>query len=213
MQTSHLASPLTALLLAGGQGTRMGGADKGWVELDGIALAERTAARLRPQADALLISANRNLERYAALGQVVTDAPGYAGCGPLAGLEAGLAACPTEWLITAPCDLPLLPDNLAARLMAPLRLGEAQISVAHCAGQPQPVCMALSRALLPSLRAYLAGGGRRVREWQAANSALAVAFDDAPLAFRNLNSPEDLARLEREWKDQASPPRAAPDQA
>ncbi|MEO9383897.1 molybdenum cofactor guanylyltransferase MobA [Chromobacterium phragmitis] len=194
---------VTALLLAGGQSSRMGGVDKGWLELNGVALAERAAARLRPQADALLISANRNLERYAALGEVVTDDPAYAGGGPLAGLEAGLAACHTEWLITAPCDLPLLPDNLAARLMAPLRLGEAQISVAHCAGLPQPVCMALSRALLPSLRAYLAGGGRRVREWQAANGALAVAFDDAPLAFSNLNSPEDLARLEEEWRSQA----------
>ncbi|POZ61461.1 molybdenum cofactor guanylyltransferase MobA [Chromobacterium alticapitis] len=206
MPACRHASPLTALLLAGGQGTRMGGADKGWVALDGVALAERTAARLRPQADALLISANRNLQRYAALGQVVTDAPEYERCGPLAGLEAGLAACATEWMITAPCDLPLLPDDLAARLMAPLLRGEARISVAHCAGQPHPVCMALSRALLPSLRDYLANGGRRVREWQAANGALAVVFDDAPRAFSNLNSPEDLARLEREWKDQARAP-------
>ncbi|KIA79017.1 molybdopterin-guanine dinucleotide biosynthesis protein MobA [Chromobacterium piscinae] len=203
MSTRSENEGITALLLAGGQGSRMGGVDKGWLELDGVALAERVAARLRPQADTLLISANRNLERYAALGRVVTDAAEFANCGPLAGLEAGLAACETTWLIAAPCDLPLLPENLAARLLAPLLLGEAQISVAHCAGHPHPVCMALLRTLLPSLRLYLTNGGRRVREWQAANGALAIAFDDAPLAFSNLNSPEDLARLEGKWRSQA----------
>ncbi|WP_199153717.1 molybdenum cofactor guanylyltransferase MobA [Chromobacterium sp. ASV23] len=196
--STHLENEgVTALLLAGGQGSRMGGVDKGWVELDGVALAERVATRLRPQADALLISANRNLERYAALGQVVTDAAEFANCGPLAGLEAGLAACATPWLLTAPCDLPLLPENLAARLLAPLRDGRSQLAVARSAGQAHPVCMALSITLLPSLRDYLRGGGRRVREWQAQAGALAVDFDDAPQAFRNLNTPQDLAALQK----------------
>ncbi|UTH72980.1 molybdenum cofactor guanylyltransferase MobA [Chromobacterium sp. IIBBL 290-4] len=193
---------LTALLLAGGQGTRMGGADKGWLMLEGQALAERVAARLRPQAEALLISANRNLQRYAALGLVIEDAPEFSECGPLAGLEAGLRACASDWLVTAPCDLPLLPADLAARLMEPLLQGEARISVAHCAGHPHPVCMALSRGLLPSLQAYLRGGGRRVREWQASAGAVAVAFDDLPEAFSNLNHPEDLAKLEQAWRQQ-----------
>ncbi|AUH51907.1 molybdenum cofactor guanylyltransferase [Chromobacterium sp. ATCC 53434] len=197
MSPSPLPDAVTALLLAGGQGARMGGVDKGWVALAGAPLAERVAARLRPQADALLISANRNRERYAALGQVVEDAAEFAGCGPLAGLEAGLAACRTRWLLSVPCDLPFLPTDLAERLLRPLRAGDAALAVACCAGQTQPVCMALSVALLPSLRDYLRAGGRRVREWQRAGGALQVAFDDVPDAFRNINGPEELAAAER----------------
>ncbi|MBP4046122.1 molybdenum cofactor guanylyltransferase MobA [Chromobacterium violaceum] len=197
MPASRPAEFVTALLLAGGEGRRMGGADKGWLELDGVPLAERAAARLRPQAGALLISANRNLERYAALGQVVADAAEFAGGGPLAGLEAGLSACDGDWLVTAPCDLPFLPDDLAARLMAPLLRGEAPLSVARCDGHPHPVCMAVCADLLPSLRAYLRGGGRKVREWQAQAGAAMVDFDDAPQAFRNLNTPDDLAAASR----------------
>ncbi|AOZ52297.1 molybdenum cofactor guanylyltransferase MobA [Chromobacterium vaccinii] len=193
MPSNRSAEFVTALLLAGGEGRRMGGADKGWIALDGVPLAERAAARLRPQADALLISANRNQERYAALGRVVADAAEFAGGGPLAGLEAGLSACPGPWLVTAPCDLPFLPDDLAARLLAPLLRGETALSVARCGGHPHPVCMAVSAELLPSLRDYLRGGGRKVREWQARAGAAMVDFDDAPQAFRNLNTPDDLA--------------------
>lgn len=85
----------------------MGGQDKGWLELVGAPLVELTLARLRPQLanGELLISANRNLERYAALARALPDAPEFAGCGPLAGLEAGLAACaaPGWWRFPATC--------------------------------------------------------------------------------------------------------------
>ncbi|WP_434628866.1 molybdenum cofactor guanylyltransferase MobA [Chromobacterium sp. CV08] len=193
------ADGMCALLLAGGQGMRMGRKDKGWLELAGAPLVELTLARLRPQLGKgeLLISANRNLERYAALARTLPDAPEFSGCGPLAGLEAGLAACSAPWLVAVPCDLPFLPADLASRLLAPLLRGEARLSAASCAGRQHPVCMALSVELLEDLRAYLRAGGRRVREWQARAGALQIAFDDAPEAFRNLNTPEELAAAER----------------
>ncbi|OHX14441.1 molybdenum cofactor guanylyltransferase [Chromobacterium sphagni] len=186
-------SQISGLILAGGQGSRMAGQDKGWLELAGLPLIVRVRARLQPQVGELLISANRNLPRYAAFGRTVPDAAEFAGCGPLAGLEAGLSVCATDWLVVAPCDLPFLPDDLAARLLAPLLRGEAKLSAAGCAGRQHPACMALSVELLADLRAYLRAGGRKVREWQAGVGALEVGFHDAPEAFHNLNTPDELA--------------------
>ncbi|WP_208856020.1 molybdenum cofactor guanylyltransferase MobA [Chromobacterium subtsugae] len=198
MKQTMEARRVSGLILAGGQGMRMGGQDKGWLELVGAPLVELTLARLRPQLanGELLISANRNLERYAALARALPDAPEFAGCGPLAGLEAGLAACAAPWLVAVPCDLPFLPADLASRLLAPLLRGEASLSAASCAGRQHPACMALSVELLEDLRAYLRADGRKVREWQARVGALQIDFDDAPEAFRNLNTPDDLAAAE-----------------
>ena len=83
--------PLTGLILAGGRGTRLGGVDKGLVELHGRPLVEYVLERLRPQTGAILINANRHHERYAAYGvPVIPDLEGGF-AGPLAGIAAGLA--------------------------------------------------------------------------------------------------------------------------
>ena len=100
-----------ALILAGGRGSRMGGVDKGLQLLEGRPLVAHVIERLAPQAASLLISANRNLDAYAALGhRVLADPPGLEFAGPLAGMLAGLEALPDDaWLLTAPCDCPRLP--------------------------------------------------------------------------------------------------------
>lgn len=169
----------------------MGGADKGLLDWRGKPLVAHVAARLAPQVDALLISANRNSERYAALGYPVLadDLPDYQG--PLAGLRAGLAACTTPWLVCCPCDCPQLPEDLVERLMAAAAAQQAALAVAVSPAGMQPTFQLLRRELLPALDAYLAAGERRVGGWCRLHNAAEAAFPDAA-AFANLNSPEDL---------------------
>jgi molybdopterin-guanine dinucleotide biosynthesis protein A len=185
---------ITGLVLAGGEGRRMGGADKGLLPLAGRPLVAHVLDRLAPQVDALLISANRNLDAYRTFGHpVLPDTLGEAQ-GPLAGLHAGLAACATPWLLTCPCDCPALPADLAARLLAAAEAEGASIAVATAAGKTQPAFQLLRRELLPALEAHFAAGGRKLMAWCREQGAVEVAFPD-PAAFRNLNTPEDLAAL------------------
>ncbi|MEC5386320.1 molybdenum cofactor guanylyltransferase MobA [Uliginosibacterium sp. H3] len=172
---------VTALILAGGLGSRMGGADKGWIEFDGTPLVERLLAQLSAQADHIIISANRNLDRYAALpASVVSDLrPDYAG--PLAGIEAALSACETEWLLTSPVDTLKLPPDYAQRML------EAGPSVVVQGGRLQPVFMLIPRSALHALQRFLDAGERKVGLWVEQQGLSRVSFDDAPGAFTNLN--------------------------
>ena len=192
------AEDVTGLILAGGEGRRMGGADKGLVVLDGRPLVAHAIERLAPQVGALMLSANRNLAAYRSFGYpVLTDGSdaflGY--LGPLAGLRAGLAACQTDWLVCVPCDCPALPADLAARLSA--ATGNSSLAVASVDGRMQPTFQLCRRALLPALDAFLAAGKRKVGLWCLEQGAVEVAFPDAN-AFKNMNNPSDLAAPEAE---------------
>lgn len=172
---------VTAVILAGGQGSRMDGADKGWVEFEGRALVERLLPQLAAQADEVIISANRNIERYAALGvRVVSDVRiGFAG--PLAGIEAALIACTTDWLLTCPVDTLTLPDDYASRMLA------AAPSVVIQQGRLQPVFQLVPPSALDALRRFLDAGERKVGLWAERQSLTPISFDDIPYAFANLN--------------------------
>ena len=198
VEPARPAAGIGGLILAGGRGARMGEADKGWVELAGRPLVAHVAARLAPQVDALLVSANRNADRYAAYGRVVPDAPALdAWSGPLAGVAAGLAAWTGEWLVTVPCDTPFLPTDLAARLLAAAHAAGAPLAVAAAGGRRHSVCMAVRTALLADLDDYLRGGERKVELWQARVGAVEVVFNEDPGAFLNVNTPQDLAVARR----------------
>jgi molybdopterin-guanine dinucleotide biosynthesis protein A len=198
------ATRIAGLILAGGRGSRMGDIDKGCVLLRGRPMVEHVAARFAPQVDALLISANRNLERYAEYGKVVTDDPTHGNWqGPLAGMAAGMVVARCPWIAVAPCDAPFLPRDMVARLRQALQShgGDARLAVASSAGRRHPVCMLLSRELLPDLLQYVAEGGRRVYTWQSRVGCIEVPFDDQPEAFINVNTANELAdasRLETE---------------
>jgi len=195
VEPARPAAGIGGLILAGGRGVRMGEADKGWLDLAGRPLVAHVAARLAPQVQALLVSANRNADRYAAYGRVVPDAPARAaGAGPLAGVAAGLAAWAGEWLVTVPCDTPFLPIDLAARLLAAADAASAPLAVACAGGRRHSVCMAVRTALAADLDDYLRGGDRKVELWQARVGAVEVSFDDAPQAFLNVNTPGGLGR-------------------
>jgi molybdopterin-guanine dinucleotide biosynthesis protein A len=187
---------ITGVVLAGGQGRRMGGEDKGLVDFQGRPLIAWVIDALLPQVDTLIINANRNTERYAELGYpVVPDAlGGYQG--PLAGFASGMEHARTPLVLTVPCDGPMLPSDLTARLAEGLRAGEAEIAVAHNGERIQPVYALLRTSLLPSLKAFLAGGERKIDRWYASHRTVTVDFSDRPDTFANINSPEDRRALE-----------------
>lgn len=173
----------------------MGGGDKGLRPFRGKALVAHAIERLAPQVDSLIINANQNREAYAALGHpVVADAlTGFAG--PLAGLHAGLCACTTPLLVSAPCDSPFLPLDLVARLHAGLLESGAQLAVAQSGGRAQLVIALCRREVQDSLRDFLEGGGHRVDTWYTTLNVVEVPFDDEA-AFANINTLEELKRLE-----------------
>ena len=198
---------ITGVILAGGEGRRLGGADKGLQALAGRPLVAHVIERLAPQVDELLISANRNAARYAALGRVIADAPEHHPTapgnepylGPLAGMYAGLAAATTPLVQFAPCDTPGLPLDFVARLRAALEAAGADAAVAASNGREHPVVALLRREprVLDCLSSFIAGGGRRVTQWLAGLKTVRVDFPDAAEAFANLNTPEDFTAWEK----------------
>jgi len=187
--------PITGLILAGGQGTRMGGTDKALQMLHGKSLLAHVAERLSPQVDELLVSAAR-ADAYpefttAFKARIVIDE--LAGAGPLAGVHAGLKAGHNEFLVTAPCDGPFLPADLVSRLFAALNTEAADLTLARTVDGPHPVFALMRRSVLPVLTKYLAAGGRKADGWYEALKVIEVAFDDAK-AFANINTRDELAR-------------------
>ena len=188
---------ITGIVLAGGQGRRMGGVDKGLVVLDGRPLIAHVLARLAPQVGDVLINANQNLGRYAEFGvPVVADAVGGF-AGPLAGLHAGLTRTTRDFVVTVPCDSPFLPDDLVARLAAARAEADADLAVARTFDQPHPVFALVRRAVLPHLAAFLDAGGRKIDAWYATLRVTEVPFDDEAQAFRNINTADELAAAAR----------------
>lgn len=183
---------IAGVILAGGLGRRMGGADKGLVDYRGRPLVAHAAERLAPQVDELLINANRNADRYGMFGaRVIADRDG-AFLGPLAGLSAALHETTCDLVVSVPCDSPGLPEDLVRRLGHGLQAAGADVAVAQAAGRLHPVFCLCRREVLATLDRYLAQGGRRVEEWVRSGNWTAVDFDDQPEAFRNLNTAEDL---------------------
>lgn len=186
--TSHESA--TGVILAGGRGLRVGGMDKGLIEWRGRPLIEYGLDCLRAQTSTLLISANRNLERYRAYGVPVLsdDAPGYPG--PLAGMLAAARAADTPWIVCAPCDMPQLPADAVRRLLAAAREQQVCAAYAVCRGDAlYPLCV-FERALIASLHEAATSNDRSVRGFLQRNNAARADFSDCGL--RNLNTPQAL---------------------
>ena len=202
----------------------MGRVDKGLQPFRGATLAEHVVRRLAPQVASITINANRSLPQY----QAITSAAGYGNAvvpdqlsgyeGPLAGLQTGLQQCGTELLLTAPCDSPLLPADLAQRLYDAMQADDADVAVAVTLEseegstepyrQLHPVFSLFKASVRPQLNAYLATGARRMESWLGTLRVVEVLFEDAS-AFRNINTLSELQELERN-APAAAPAAAAP---
>lgn len=190
---------ITGLILAGGRGSRMGGADKGLQSHLGLPLALQALLRLQPQVGAVMVNANRNLAAYESMGvpvwpDALADYPG-----PLAGFLAGLEHCDTPYLVTVPCDTPNFPGDLVERLATALVAEGAEIAMAATLQdgqvQVQPVFCLMAATLLESLVAFTQGGQRKIDRWTGQHHCATVVFDDAD-AFFNANTPDELQRLQ-----------------
>ncbi len=166
----------------------MQGRDKGLVKYRGQPLVEHIIARVAPQTDDIVISANRNLERYAGYGYPVCadHQTGYAG--PLAGIASCLPECQHELALVVACDMPCLPNDLSQRLLP--RVSNQGLAVATSEGRQQ-LALLISVQLQAALELALAQHQHRLMDWIADHDATRVEFADAA-AFTNLNTLYDL---------------------
>ena len=191
---------LTGMVLAGGEGRRMGGRDKGLEPFAGLPLVGHVVKRLEGQVAELLINANRNADAYRffadrVIADVVMDGAEGGFKGPLMGIYSGLRAAKTPWLLVAPCDSPALPDDLVARMVQ--GVGQHDIAVAFDGERLHPVVALLRTSLADDLAATLAVGERKIDRWYARHNWCKVDMSDCPDAFANLNTEEEKLHLEK----------------
>lgn len=193
MTGSINADDITALVLAGGKSRRMGGRDKGLLPFGDGLLVGHVIDAIRPQVGAVLISANRNQDQYAQFGHPVITDPLEDFQGPLAGFLGGLQQMHTEYLLTLPCDGPVVVEDLATRLAAGLLADDADIAVAHDGKRLQPVYTLMRGRVLDDLKLALEAGERKIDRWFPRNHWVTVDFSDVPQQFSNINTPDDYA--------------------
>ena len=193
------ATAITGVILAGGRARRMNGADKGLLEFAGKPLVEHALARLAPQVNKVMINVNHNHAHYIRYGVtlVADKLDGY--CGPLAGMYSALCAMQTDYLVTTPCDSPLIPDNLVQRMTMTLMRENTQLCTVHDGGRLQPIYTLIHRALAADLHFYLLSGGRKVEDWLRRHRFAVADFSDQPEAFLNINTPLDHRLCEERY--------------
>ena len=193
---SVLDFTITGCVLAGGLGTRLGGADKGWLEIGGLPLIQRVVERLQPQVNTALINANRGIDDYARLGWPVVADLLSDFAGPLAGISAALDVARTDWVLFVPVDAARLPNDLALKLCAAVQQNGSPAAFVCTSDGPMPVCCLISRSLRDHLRQALADGERSVIAWLRQHQAVAVSYDEWPREYWSVNTPEERQRLE-----------------
>ncbi len=187
---------ITAVILAGGRGQRMGGEDKGLIDLNGKPLIEHVIRGIAPQVESILINANRNQARYQAFGYPVVADSLLDYQGPLAGFIAALETIDTEDMVTLPCDGPLVPPDMVERLYQARRAAQAEIAVAHDGKRMQPVYALIPKRLAESLRRYLDAGDRKIDLWYRNHRVADADFSDIAQTFVNINTLQERDKLE-----------------
>jgi len=195
---------ITGLILSGGKGSRMGGADKGLVLLHNQRLIDRAVNQLRPQVAKLFLSCNRNVDTYKSLGHKIIQDEEFENCGPLSGIYNALAYCTTPYLAVIPVDSVAIPVDLVSRLATELSNTSSNpdsneinrrhksISFAHDGDRTQPLFMLIQTSIKSKLREYLASGERRTHHWVQQQDAVSVNFSDCSSDFININDTDTL---------------------
>jgi molybdenum cofactor guanylyltransferase/molybdopterin-guanine dinucleotide biosynthesis protein MobB len=185
---------VTGVILAGGQGQRMGGKDKGLILYKNQPMIEHVISSLCPQVDTILINANRNIEQYQVYSYPIAEDTLTGFCGPLAGMYSAMQACDTDFILTVPCDSPQLSPQLRQRMMEVLLAEQADIAVAHDGDRLQPVFCLIPCRLADSLASYLEQGDRKIDLWLSQHRLAVVDFSDQVDSFINFNRPEDIEK-------------------
>lgn len=183
---------ITAIILAGGQGSRMDGQDKGLAILQGKPLYQHVIDHIKSQVATIMISANRNIETYklSSYAVFVDDLPGY--LGPLSGIYSGLLHSQTEWNLIVSCDTPFLPDDLVSRFKQSIADSITSAAYAFDGERHHPTILLIHKSTIPKLKQYLEHDGRKLMLFLQQIKAIAVDFSDKKACFMNMNTPEDL---------------------
>ncbi|GAA0426451.1 molybdenum cofactor guanylyltransferase [Cocleimonas flava] len=192
---------ITAVILAGGKGSRLGGQDKGLVDYQNKPLIEHVLEKIEPQVGQIIINANRNQDEYAKFKHPVISDELSDFQGPLAGFLTGMKTCNTDYILTLPCDGPDLPDDLVSRLISEVQ--NNNIVVAHDGKRLQPVHALIPTSLIESLEDFLANGDRKIDLWYAQHSMATADFSDKPEVFFNVNTEEQ--RQQHQQQQQGKP--------
>jgi molybdopterin-guanine dinucleotide biosynthesis protein A len=191
----------TGVILAGGQATRMGGQDKGLVELNGSPMVQYVLDAIVPQVHRIIINANRNREIYAHYGHEVISDEFEGFFGPLAGMASCMRNVATPFMVTAPCDSPFVPGDLVRRLYVQMIKKDADISVAHDGQRIQPVFVLLKTSLLDSMLGFLNRGERKIDKWFDQHKLAITDFSDKPDTFININNRDELSLIESKLRE------------
>ncbi len=194
---SQPQASITTVILAGGAARRMGGEDKGLTQLNGQAMISYVIERLVPQSSAITINCNRSQQAYAEFGYPLIEDTISGGLGPLAGVLSALEQSDSDYVLSVPCDTPLLPDDLIERMLQAIKEDDADACTVNDGDRLHPVVLLVKRRVLSGLRDYLSGGGRKVHDWFYSIPHCSADFSDQPEAFVNINTPQQLATLQQ----------------
>jgi len=186
---------IDAVVLAGGQGRRMGGVEKGLVEVAGKPMIEWTLDAIRPQVNRVIINANRSLSEYRRFGVDVVEDRLDGFQGPLAGLHAALSAVESDYLLCVPCDAPRLPPDLVEQLSESMERHGAEIAAAEAGGRLHSLHALFDSRLASDLALRLQEGERKPDRWYASREFVRVDFDRESERFINVNTPDQRDQL------------------
>ena len=188
---------IASLILAGGRSSRMDGKDKGLLPLNNRPMIAHVINRLKPQVSQIVISANRHIEQYQKFGYdvLLDDYDDFRG--PLAGMARGLSHINSDYLLTVPCDGPLLPLDLAERMLHFAHENQAQAILAFDGKYRQPTYNLIHKTLLSELNHSLKNNEHKLGKWLMDHGALNLDFSDQPSAFINVNTPSDLEQISK----------------
>ena len=188
---------ITAIVLAGGKGSRMNFQEKAWMLHRGKPLLCHVIDSIRPQVNTILISRNATDDArydelpYACFADVGTDDDSIGLYGPLSGISVCAKHITALLTLVVPCDTPRLPDNLVSLLFAGLE--DASIAVAHDGNQEQPLVFLARTQSLQKIDSYLQSGRRSVKGWLEGTDHNVVYFKAGSQEFENINSVDQLA--------------------
>jgi len=185
---------ITVVILAGGKGRRMGGQDKGLVNYKNFSLIQHVIDAISLQTSQIVINANRNVAEYAAFGYPVIEDTLTDFQGPLAGFLAAMSSVMTDYILTLPCDGPVITENYVTKMLQGLNQTKADLAIAYDGSRMQPVYALIPVNLKNSLNQFLDSGERKIDLWYQQHDFTLVEFAADSEFFTNINTPQDLKK-------------------